>query len=311
MKKGISFLSMALFVCFILLDPSTAKAQKTKVQKAKAGQPASPQVQPIGPKKRIIVSEFENRTAYGERRLGIAISDMLVTELVNTNYFVLLEREKLNTVMKEQVLGQSGMINENAAPKLGQLLGANAIITGSVTEFGVRTESTDIIITSGKKQIVNCVVDVRVVDTSTGEITWAGSGKGEAIRKYTNVLGSGKAGGYDEKLESDAYRASIVNLMGNLVKALNSIEWTCIVADVSGEKIYVNAGKSSNLELNKQVNIFELGKPIMDPASGKELGREETMTGEASVVSYLGDNGSVLKLTSGKMPKKGDICKLK
>jgi hypothetical protein len=35
------------------------------------------------------------------------------------------------------------------------------------------------------------------------------------------------------------------------------------------------------------------------------------MTGEASVVSYLGDNGSVLKLTSGKMPKKGDICKLK
>lgn len=306
MKKGISLLSGVLFLCFILLNCST-----TKVRKSETLQADYTQAQPIGPKKRIIVSEFENRSAYGERRLGIAISDMLMTELVNTNNFILLEREKLNTVMKEQVLGQSGMINENAAPKLGQLLGANAIITGSITEFGVRTESTDIIITSGKKQIANCVVDIRVIDTNTGEIIWAGSGKGEAIRKYTNVLGSGKAGGYDEKLESDAYRASIIKVMENLVKALNSIEWTCMVADVSEEKIFVNAGKSSNIELNTQVNIYESGKPILDPVTGKELGREEKMTGEASVVSYLGENGSVLKLTSGKMPKKGDICKLK
>ncbi|MBA4322186.1 MAG: hypothetical protein C0408_05150, partial [Odoribacter sp.] len=114
-----------------------------------------------------------------------------------------------------------------------------------------------------------------------------------------------------EKLESDAYRASIVNLMENLVKALNSIEWICMVADVSEEKIYVNAGKASNLELNTQVKIYELGKPIMDPVTGQELGREEKLIGEAGVVSFLGENGSVLKLTSGKIPKKGDICKLK
>lgn len=108
----------------------------------------------IGPKKRIFISEFENLSAYGQRRLGKGISDILSKELSKTNSFILLEREKLEAIMKEQTLGQTGFINEQTAPELGKLLGANAIITGSITQFGTRTETYDVVLTSGKNKLL-------------------------------------------------------------------------------------------------------------------------------------------------------------
>ncbi len=264
----------------------------------------------IGPKKRIFISEFENLSAYGQRRLGKGISDILSTELSKTNSFILLEREKLEAIMKEQTLGQTGFINEQTAPELGKLLGANAIITGSITQFGTRTETYDIVLTSGKKQIATCAVDIRIIDIITGQIAWAGSGQGEATRKFTNILGSGKAGGYDEALEGDAFRAAIVQVMSNLVSALNEMQWSCSIAKVSDDKIYLNAGRKSNLKTNQMLTIYSLGEPILDPISGVEIGREETEIGSGSIVSFFGEDGSILNFKSNITPKIGDICKI-
>ena len=265
----------------------------------------------IGPKKRIFISEFENLSAYGQRRLGKGISDILSTELSKTNSFILLEREKLEEMMKEQTLGQTGFINEQTAPELGKLLGANAIITGSITQFGTRTETHDIILTSGKKQIATCAVDIRIIDITTGQIAWAGSGQGEATRKYTSFLGSGKAGGYDEALEGDAFRAAIIKVMDNLVFALNEMEWSCLIAKVTDSKIYINAGKKSNLTKNQELVIYSLGEPILDPVTGVEIGREETEIGIGNVVSFFGEDGAVVSFIANKNPKIGDICKIK
>lgn len=264
----------------------------------------------IGPKKRIFVSEFENRSAYGQRRLGKGISDILFTELSKTNSFILLERDKLESVIKEQSLGLSGIIDKRSAPEVGKLLGANAIITGSVTQFGVKTETDDIIITSSKKQTAICAVDVRIIDINNGQIVWAGSGKGEAIKSFRNILGSGKAGGYDETLEGEAFRAAIVKVMKNLISALNSLEWNCTIAKVSDEKIYINAGRKSNLKVNTNLSIYSLGEMIIDPTSGMEIGQEETKIGNGSVISFFGEDGAILRMTSGSKPKVGDICKL-
>lgn len=264
-----------------------------------------------GPKKRVFISEFENRTSYGQRRLGSGISDILATELNATNGFILLERARLDAVLKEQALGLSGVISEQSAPKVGQLLGANAIVTGSVTQFGVRTEAQDLVITASKKQIASCTVDIRLVDVSTGRIVWTGSGQGEAIRKYTNYLGSGTAGGYDEALEGEALRSAIVNVMHNLLVGLEELEWSCTVAKVSGNSAYLNAGRNSNVKIGTTLLIYTPGEPILDPVTGAEIGRVDIKIGSGRIVAYFGDDGSVLEVNEGKEIVIGAICKLK
>jgi curli biogenesis system outer membrane secretion channel CsgG len=273
--------------------------------------PAVTSYHPSGPKKRVAVAEFENLTPYGQRRLGAGISDILATELSQTGAFILLERERLDAVMKEQGLGMSGVISEKTAPQVGQLIGANAIVTGAVTQFGVRTEAQDLILTASKKQVASCVVDVRLVDVSTGQVLWAGSGRGTALRKYTNILGSGAAGSYDEMLESDAFRSAAADVIQNLLNGFDKLEWSCAVAKVSVEKIYLNAGRKSGLELGATPTIYRLGDPVLDPATGAEIGREETRIGIGQVIEYFGDDGSIMNLTEGQQVMVGDICKLK
>lgn len=307
MKSVIVFVCSLSIILFYGCGSSTVSVEKKKTIVGDYSQFTLK-----GPKRRVFVSEFKNLSAYGQNRLGKSMSDILTTELSRTNAFILLEREKLDLAIKEQKLGQTGLIDERNAPTFGKIIGANAIVTGSVSQFGVRTETSDYVISNKKEQVAKCEVDIRIIDVNTGQIIWAGSGKGKATRTYSNLLGSGSAGGYDETLEGDAFRAAVVSVMEDLVKALTKTEWTCTIAEViTTSKIYINAGRKSNLDLNTLLNVYRIGKPIIDPVSGIEIGREEDLIGISKVISYLGEDGAVIEMIQGELPSRGDICKIK
>src|SRR5690349_6291662 len=80
-----------------------------------------------GPRRRVGVIDFANKAAYGQTRLGQAASDILITELVKTGKFIVVEREKLDKLMGEQKLGLSGAIDPATAAQMGKVLGLNAI----------------------------------------------------------------------------------------------------------------------------------------------------------------------------------------
>jgi len=87
---------------------------------------------------RLAVIDFEQK-AYQEfqgKQIGEIIAEWLITSLVNTGRFEVVERSQLQKIMKEQQLGMTGMINQETAAKVGELLGVKVIITGSVIQIG-------------------------------------------------------------------------------------------------------------------------------------------------------------------------------
>lgn len=154
-------------------------------------------LKPIGPKKRIGVVSFENKTKYGER-LGGAAADILITELAKTNRFIVVEREKIDKLMKEEELGMIGITDPETATRLGKLLGLNAIVVGGVSQFGVKTFGSDYLVTQSKTQLAEAIVDIRVVDVETGRVLYADSGEGIAKSTAGEMLGLGTRAGYDE-----------------------------------------------------------------------------------------------------------------
>ena len=83
-------------------------------------------------KKRIAVINFEDRSGYGHN-IGQGVADMLVTSLVESKKFIVIERAELDAILKEQGLGQTGLVTPQSAATVGQLLGLQRIITGSIT----------------------------------------------------------------------------------------------------------------------------------------------------------------------------------
>lgn len=263
-----------------------------------------------GPKRRIGVTDFENKTAYGQTRLGTAATDILVTELAKTGKFIVVERDKLNKIMEEQKLQLSGAIDPNTALQMGKVLGLQAIVTGAVSQFGVSTTGSDYLLVQSKKQVAECTVDVRVVDAETGAVLFADSGKGVSKTGTGSFLGMGTKGGYNETVEGEALRAAIVELVDNIISQVSQKPWSCRIAEVDGDSIYVDAGLDSGLKEGLRLALFRLGKEIKSPTTGLVIGRTETKVGEAKIRSFFGEDGSIAGLINGSMPSRGDLCRL-
>src|SRR5512146_549243 len=133
-------------------------------------------------KKRIAISRFEDRSGTGWHGLGSGVADMLATALVKTGKFAVIERQELDKIVAEQKLGESGLVTPQTAPKVGQLLGAELFVVGAVTECGTKESNIGggISVFGGglKTKKARCVVDIRLINTSTGEIIASESEEG-------------------------------------------------------------------------------------------------------------------------------------
>ncbi len=266
-----------------------------------------------GPKRRIGVVDFENKSAYGQGRLGTAASDILITELVKSGKFIVVDRDKLDKVMAEQKLQSQGMTDPQTAVKLGKLLGLEAIVTGSVSQFGVKKEGSDYLITQSKRQVADVTVDIRLIDVQSGQVILADSGKGMAKSSKGSFLGMGTKGGYDETLEGEALRAALVQFVTNIASQLNKKPWSCMVADASGGEIYLNAGQDSGVKPGMKLDCYHEGAEIRDPSSNLVIGHREQYIGRAEVERYCGAGGdcSIATITTtGPAASAKDICRL-
>jgi len=185
--------------------------QPTAQVETTAGAPPLPPYS--GPKARVAVADFEVKAAKATAEIGSGLREMLITALVNSNRFSVVERQALNAVMQEQELAVSGAAVQGAGPKRGQIKTADLIITAAVTEFEPQASGGQAGIGGGggvgsgvlggllgaALNKAHMALDIRVVDASTSEVLAATRVQGQASdiagAFMTGFLGSWALGG--------------------------------------------------------------------------------------------------------------------
>jgi len=274
-------------------------------------EPVAPIVMRV-PKKRVAVVKFQEKSAYGRGRLGGAVQDILMTELSKSGLFILVSRgADLDLVLDEQDLGMSGVVKEGTGAKSGEVLGLNAIVTGAVSQFGVKQKSATYLIGASKTQTAEATIDVRVVDATTGQVIFAESGTGVHEESSTQVLGIGGAKGYDETLEGKALRAAVSQFIDNLIQRMEAIPWSGKIAAVDGTEIAVNAGQKTGLVIGERLRVFGEGREVIDPDTKLSLGRKPGREkGEIVVTGFFGEDAAICRQVSGEGFAVNDIVKL-
>ena len=221
-------------------------------------------------------------------------------------------QQDIESIMGQQRMGATGAINPDTAAKMGQILGLNAIVTGSITAYSEAEEGSDFIIGKSKKQIARVTVDYRVVDTTTGVQLLADSGAGIYEKKSTTMLGGGGTASYDTDLRDGALRDALTKAMVNMMQQLESQPWKGKIAKVSGNQLYINAGKKTGLKVGDKLDVYRVGEDIIDPDTHQKLGTTEDRVGQAIIQrNDLGDKAdmSLAITSSGTGFKQGDIVK--
>ena len=89
--------------------------------------------------KTVAISYFDNTSGLEQYNpLSKGLADMLITDLSNVKSIQIVEREKLESLLKEIDLGEGKFIDPNTAQKLGKGLGAGYMLTGSYLIMGIK-----------------------------------------------------------------------------------------------------------------------------------------------------------------------------
>jgi curli biogenesis system outer membrane secretion channel CsgG len=128
------------------------------------------------------VLKFQDETGalFLQGGVGRVLTTMLTNELSARSAFTVVERQKLRAVLEEQNLSASGRVSAETSIAIGKLTGAQYLVTGTVTSFEeqvhMETKRGFLGVGAGVKSISEggyLAVDLRVIDTTTGEIRFA------------------------------------------------------------------------------------------------------------------------------------------
>jgi curli biogenesis system outer membrane secretion channel CsgG len=189
-----------------------------------------------GPKARIAVADFEDKmSSSGQYRAeyGRGMSDMLTNALFQSNRYIVLEREKLEAVIAEQNLGASGRIKKETAAPIGEIEGAELLVTAAITGFdpGASGGSGSMAgipggnllgAVTGSFKKAHVAMDLRVVDTRTARVLAATSVEGSASSFGAGGVGiggqmSGGLGGFAKSPMETAIRKMITEAVKFIV----------------------------------------------------------------------------------------------
>jgi curli biogenesis system outer membrane secretion channel CsgG len=178
-----------------------------------------------GSKPVIAVSEFRNDTAanWWSSEVSRDLAGMLSNELSSTGKFRLVERHKLGAVLDEQDLAASGRVSKSTGAQLGKMTGAQYVVVATVSAFDSKTRETGGglsfrgISVGGKSDEAYIAVDLRVIDTTTGEIAYSrtvearSSGGGVSVGVYRGGFG-GHLSNYENTPTGKAIRGVIMEI---------------------------------------------------------------------------------------------------
>lgn len=192
-------------------------------------------------KPRIGVLRFSNHTHAGwwGDTSGTELQDMLIAELASTEAFRVLERKELDDVLSEQKLSESGLVDESTRLKPGKIKIAKYLVAANVSAFQENTTGSDAGVTvfgfnvGGEKKTAYMAVDLKVIDTETGEIVKTrtveatSSGGGLRLSGYLGGIG-GNLGKEEKTPVGKAIRGCIIEISEYLDCALAKKDDECM-----------------------------------------------------------------------------------
>jgi curli biogenesis system outer membrane secretion channel CsgG len=264
---------------------------------------AAPGVARAQGKIRIAIWEVENHAEssyWFHKDMGPAARNTIDSEFseskVLSGKFSIVERDKLNLVMKEQGLAQSGALDPQTAAKVGRILGVKYILVGGIDKFNIQTTKGAVgaFGVGGSLAQAQASINLRLIDTTTAERVLALQGdaevkKGGGFYKGTSMSRDTEWGLASETIQK-ASRAAVAKFVsGGYLDRLSTAATPAgglegKIIKIEAGRAWINLGASAGLQVGDKFNVFSVGEALIDPDTGVKLGADEKQTGSGAVL---------------------------
>ena len=212
---------------------------------------------------------FNNNISAG--KIDRLLTQSLVSYLVQTRKFTVLDREYMNDVDNELLMIKNNETSIEEKVKLGQKIFSDYILVGTLENF--YTEEKEIKIKNSNNKMISkkAIIEFnyRIIDVPTSQIMYSDDFRG--IYDIDKNLQS--------SLESSIINKSSLRIGSKILYAIYPLR----IEKINNNLAYIGQG---GLEMNVDdlYNIYELGDKIKSSYTNEYIGREEKIVGKLKII---------------------------
>jgi TolB-like protein len=301
---GLAFLLVAGCTTFDRSQPTTRKEIKDVNYQTKKNDNS--------PRKRVIVLPFLDVSDKRPAEFRDKARAAFIADLNRTGELIALDSKELNIDLSKMIEGSQYKMTEVA--KAAQALGVNAVLEGKINDIRIKRKSDNVGVVRHLSTQFEVVAQVRIIQARTGN---------EIFNTVKTVTVEEQGVRVAERVETDRFLANNPEMVEIIVKdafldfspqviaALDRVAWEGRIAAINGDRLYLNVGKISGIQMGDLLKVLEDGDDVYDPESGTHIGRVPgRLKGTLEVISYFGNDGAIAIIHSGSGFKENDRVEL-
>lgn len=261
-----------------------------------------------GPRKRLLVLPFLDASDARPPEIRARAREAFMMDLNRTGDVLALDSSELKVDPSKYM--ENGEYRMRDLAKEAGSLGTTAMLEGKIVDIRIKRSSDSVGIVRHMTTAFEAVVRVRVASTRGGR---------ELFNTQKTVTLEQDNVRVAERVEADQFIKNNPELIEVIVKdafldftpqimtALGKVSWEGRIAAISGDRIYLNVGRVSGLQVGDLLKVSEEGDDIYDPESGSHIGKVPgRLKGTLEVISYFGTDGAISVIHSGSGFKEND-----
>ncbi|WP_374033142.1 hypothetical protein ACES2I_09810 [Bdellovibrio bacteriovorus] len=264
------------------------------------------------PRKRMMVLPFLDAGDKRPQELRDQARAAFIADLNRTGEVIALDSRELKVDLAKMI--ENGQYKLTEVAKAAQALGVNTVLEGKIIDIRIKRKADNVGVVRHLTTAFEVVAQVRVVTGRAGR---------EVFNTVKTVTVEEQGVRVAERVETDKFLANNPDMITVLVKdafldftpqvlaSLDKVTWEGRIAAINGDRIYLNVGRISGLQVGDLLKVTEDGDDVYDPESGGHIGRVPgRLKGTLEVISYFGNDGSIAVIHSGSGFRENDRIEL-
>ena len=265
-----------------------------------------------GPKKRLMVLPFIDLKESRPVSLRESARNNFIKELNKTNYLIAIDSSDLKLDLTKFYSSGEYKLDDISKPVAS--MGVVAILEGRIEDIRVKRTSDEVGVFRQLKTRFEAVVRVRMLSTrSAKELinTVKTVTLDEAQTRVAENVSADRMLETNPELINTLVTDAFLDFTPQITAAIDRLGWEGRIAMINGDRIFINVGKISGVQVGDLLKVSDEGDDVYDPQTGRFIGKVQgRLKGTLEGVSYFGQDGSIAIIHSGAGFKENDRVEL-
>jgi hypothetical protein len=260
-------------------------------------------------KKRLVVLPFlDKEPAKRPETARKNAREAFINDLNLSDKFIVMDSDQL-TVNPENYI-KNDEYDLKRLTQDSQKSGISSIIEGQIIDVRLKKKADQIGLVRNIDATYEVVVRLKIHSVRTGQEIFHVVKTVTLEEKNTRVAERASEDQLfikNPELVEILIKDAFLDFSQQIQQTMDEVTWEGRIAAIRGDKIYLNVGRVSGVQVGDLLKVVEDASEIFDPEIGSNLGKIQGRTkGTLEIISYFGNDGAVGIIHSGAGFKESD-----